>query len=252
MNRTLSSPASSQIVPPMQDVKWLNRQEFSLPVEDAIASAGHSCFAPIHYEPGYAYPLIVWLHGNQSNEDELPQVMPLISSRNYVAIAPRGSRRVDHVPRAYTWNDSPTGIAEAADRVADCLSIARDRYNIHPDRIFVAGHSVGGTMAHRLALELPDQFAGAISLGGRVPRGSRILKHFNRLRKQPLLLSISPTEGVYSVDDAMSDLRFVHSAGLSLSLRIYPDGDELTTEMLKDMNSWIMDQFCSTESALAS
>ena len=36
-------------------------------------------FAPIHYEPGYAYPLVVWLHGEGSSERELRQVMPRVS-----------------------------------------------------------------------------------------------------------------------------------------------------------------------------
>ena len=28
-------------------------------------------FAPMHYEPGYAYPLIVWLHGPGGDERQL-------------------------------------------------------------------------------------------------------------------------------------------------------------------------------------
>ena len=206
----------------------------------------------MHYEAGYSYPLIVWLHGNQSNEDELPQVMPLVSTRNFVGIAPRGSNAVSDVPGAYTWDSSPAGIAEAADRVEDCIALVQDRWNINPDRIFVAGHSVGGTMAYRLGLEFPERFAGAISLGGRVPRGSRVLKNINRIRKLPLLLSVSPTENGYSTEHALSDLRFLHSAGTTLSLRLYPEGDELTTEMFKDMNCWVMEQFCVSSSAATS
>ena len=46
-------------------------------------------FVPLHYEPNYAYPLIVWLHGAQDDERQLKRVMPFISLRNYVAVAPR-------------------------------------------------------------------------------------------------------------------------------------------------------------------
>jgi len=206
----------------------------------------------MHYEAGYAYPLIVWLHGPQSNEDELRQVMPMISVRNHVAIAPRGTRQVADVRGAFGWGDSADDIAEAGDRVQDCIAIAQERFNIHPDRIFVAGYSAGGTMAHRLGMEFPRQFAGAISLGGRVPRGSRLLKNINQARQMPLLLSVSPTTEKYSTEQVMDDLRLLHSAGLSLSLRLYPDGDELTTVMFSDLNHWVMEQFCPTSAASAS
>lgn len=244
MNRTLNSLTSSQVTP-SSTPSWLDRRELAFPVEQPSSTAAHSCFAPMHYESGYAYPLLVWLHGPSSNEDELPQVMPLISTRNHVAVAPRGTRHVDGVPGAYCWEDTPTGIIEANERVEACIAAAQKRFNVHPDRIFIAGHATGGTMAHRLGMEYPEQFAGAISLGGQVPRGSRLFKHLNRARKLPLLLSVSPEAEAYSTERVMGDLRFLHNAGLSLSLRLYPDGGDLTTVMFNDLDRWVMEQTCS-------
>lgn len=265
MNRTLSplkgSPLTgSQIVPSQDVANWFGRQEFALPDEQSVTATAHSCFAPMHYESGYAYPLIVWLHGPGSNEDELSQVMPLISTRNHVAIAPRGTQQVEGGFGLYSWDDSADGIAEAGERVADCIAIATERFNIHPDRIFIAGHSSGGTMAHRLGIEFPEQFAGAISLGGEVPRGSHLLKNINQARQLPLMLAVSPAEEndiesdptSYSIKRIMDDVRFLHCAGLSLSLQLYPEGDELTTLMFKDLNSWVMEHFCPTSTTTAS
>ncbi|MEM8944629.1 MAG: PHB depolymerase family esterase [Planctomycetota bacterium] len=252
MNRTLPPQSSSLVVPASRNANWFDRQQFAIPAEALNSTAAYSCFAPQNYESGYAYPLIVWLHGEQSNEDELPQVMPLVSTRNFVAIAPRGPRRVQDVRGAYTWDDSADCIAEAADRVDACVAIARERFHIHLDRIFVAGHGAGGTMAHRLGLEFPDRFAGAISLGGHAPRGSRLFKNLHRAKKLPLLLCASPTDGIYSTEEVTSDLRFLHNAGLSLSLRLYPAGDSLTTVMFEDLNKWVMEQFCSSSTATAS
>lgn len=252
MNRTLLPQSSSQVLPNSDTSHWFERQEFSFPADPPLTSTAHSCFAPVHYEAGYAYPLIVWLHGPQSNEDELRQVMPLISTRNHVAIAPRGTRHVDGVPHAFSWGESVDDIAEAGERVQECIAIAKEKYNIHPERVFVAGHSDGGTMAHRLGMTYPEQFAGAISLGGRVPRGSRLLKNFNRARQLPLMQAVSPNQDVYSTEQVMDDLRFLHSAGLSLALRLYPDGDELTTTMFSDLNEWVMEQVCPSSVATAS
>ena len=47
----------------------------------------HALFAPLHYASGYAYPLIVWLHGSGSDERQLQRIMPLVSMQNYVAVA---------------------------------------------------------------------------------------------------------------------------------------------------------------------
>lgn len=268
MNRTLSpfqgsSLTNSQIVPSQDIANWFDRQEFALPAEQSVTAVAHSCFAPMHYQSGYAYPLIVWMHGPGSNEDELSQVMPLISTRNHVAIAPRGTHSAPRGTRpvkggfgSYHWEHSADAIAEAGERAADCIAIAKERFNIHPDRIFIAGHSTGGTMAHRLAIEFPEQFAGAISLGGEVPRGSHLLKNINQARQLPLMLAVSPAEESdvesYSINRVMDDLRFLHCAGLSLSLQLYPEGDELTTVMFKDLNTWVMEHFCPTNATTAS
>ena len=68
--------------------------------------APHATFAPIRYERGYAYPLVVWLHGALGNEQQLRRVMPLVSMRNYVAVAPRGTSG-DRVRRgAFSWRQT--------------------------------------------------------------------------------------------------------------------------------------------------
>ena len=33
-------------------------------------------FVPLHYEPNYAYPLLVWLHGPQDDQGQLKRIMP--------------------------------------------------------------------------------------------------------------------------------------------------------------------------------
>jgi phospholipase/carboxylesterase len=40
------------------------------------------------------------------------------------------------------------------------------------------------------------------------------------------------------------DLRLLHSAGFSLSLRQYPGEHDLTTVMLSDLDHWLMERVC--------
>lgn len=214
------------------------------PALDRTSYSGvYSCFLPIHYEAGYSYPLIVWLHGPDSNEDEVSQAMPHISVRNHVAIAPRGNRCIQHDEAKYCWGTSSSDAAEAVERVVECVGVAQQEFNIHPERIFLAGYASGGTLALRLALEYPELCAGVVSLGGPMPRGSRPLKRINDARKIPVMLGVSPSEQ-YPLDQVMDDLRLMHSAGFSIELRVHPEGDELTKQMLAEVNVWIMEQFC--------
>ena len=71
--------------------------ESAYQVESALFSTrvldfAHAWFLPLHYEHGYAYPLIVWLHGHGDDERQLRRIMPLLSMRNYLAVAPRDAR----------------------------------------------------------------------------------------------------------------------------------------------------------------
>lgn len=213
--------------------------------EKAPVVAAHASFTPIHYQQGYAYPLIVWLHGEQSDEQEVQRALPLVSARNFVAIGPRGNQHSESASNSYSWGQSPADTVDAAERVESCIALARQQFNVHPERVFLVGRGAGGTLALRLGLEYPELVAGAVSLGGPVPRGQRPLKRINAARKLPLMLAVSPNES-YPLEQVMSDLRLLHWAGFSLALRLHPAGDELTTTMLSDVNRWIMESFCPT------
>lgn len=212
----------------------------------------YATFSPIHYEESYAYPLVIWLHGNAGNEQELRRVVPRISMRNYVAIAPRGtdaarpgSPQADRRQSAFAWQQSDEGIEEAEARVFDCVSIATGRFNVHPQRIFLVGVGCGGTMAVRLAWSHPERFAGAASFGGALPEHNRPLRHVNALRRMPCFLATGRTSAAYPEPEVCRDLRLLHSAGCTVALRQYPCGDELTTAMLADLNRWMMEIVCN-------
>ncbi len=129
----------------------------------------YATFAPIHYESGYAYPLIVWLHDADSNEQELRQVMPLVSMRNYVAIAPRGTCAAKRCRGRFDWSQTGESIESAHSRIIDSVTVARERFNIHPNRIFLIGRGTGATMALRTAWSEPSQFAGVVAINGPLP-----------------------------------------------------------------------------------
>jgi phospholipase/carboxylesterase len=234
-----------------------------------------SLFAPIHYESNYAYPLIVWLHGANDDERQLKRIMPFISLRNYVAVSPRGTVAADMRPEVrkptdsvgpfagaaggdcsrggetgrcgYGWEQTEEHILRAEGRVLEAVEHAQQAMNISSRRIFLAGFGCGGTMAFRIALNLPDVFAGALSLGGPFPIGFNPLAQLVRARGLKLLLSTGRESRRYPPKRVCENLRLLYAAGMSISLRQYPCGDDLTTQMLGDIDRWIMEQLTTPE-----
>lgn len=217
---------------------WLN-----LPVRDA----SRALFVPLHYEPNYAYPLIVWLHGPGSDERELFEIMPQISRRNYAGVAPRGFRvrAEDSGEEIWGWSEAWEHVQEAQERVFRSVDLARRRLHIAPRGVFLAGLGAGGTMAFRVAMSYPDRFAGVLSLGGAFPVGQTPLSHWTQARNLTVFLAIGRVGHTYTPARACEDLRLFHAAGISVTLRQYPWAPLLTGQVLGDMDRWIMEQIAS-------
>lgn len=208
----------------------------------------HALFAPLHYERNYAYPLLVWLHAPGADERQLRRVMPQLSMRNYVAVAPRGTHVLDDDAdcggTGFAWAQHQDHIFLAERRVFDCVDVACRKFHVKRERVFLAGAGCGGTMALRLALANPGAFAGALSIGGELPRGLAPLAKINEARSLPLLLMAGLESGRYPQPRVNDDLRLLHSAGFAVTLRLYPFGDEIAPVMLGDVDRWLMQQIC--------
>lgn len=205
-------------------------------------SIEHSLFVPLHYEKNYAYPLVIWMHSDGDNQRQLKRIMPLLSLRNYVAVAPRGEALDFAEQGAAGWPQTEAAIGEAQWRVMQCIELARERCNLHVDRVFIGGYAEGGTMALRLALRMPHLFAGVFSLGGSLPQGHAPLVNVQNVRSLPVMLAHGNASHRYSTTQLCRDLRLIHAAGISAHVRQYPCADELTTQMLSDVNTWLMER----------
>jgi phospholipase/carboxylesterase len=244
-----SLPLSQRGVPPV--TFEIESGLFSTAQHDTI----HTVFAPLHYEPGYSYPLLVWLHGPLCDERQLLRIMPLVSLRNYVAVAPRG---VIVAPRggancppteevAYGWSHNERDLQQAEQRIFDSIDMIFRRFNIDRRRVFLAGFDTGGTMAFRVAMNHPYKFAGVLSLGGCLPTGGAPLSRLPEARQLAVFLAAGRRSTVYREQQVCDDLRLLHTAGMSITLRLYPCGHELSPQMLCDVDRWIIEQITASK-----
>lgn len=197
-------------------------------------------FLPVRYESRYRYPLVVWLHSDGYNEHQIGHVLPHISTRNYVGVGVRGSKALDAGGRRFAWSHTPAAIARCEDSIWQAVDEACQRYSIHRDRIFLAGYGEGGTMARRVALQRSSQFAGCVSLGGRLPRGGAVLSNLAAARELKNFWAVAMRSSGLTDDQFNDDIRLAADARLRLDVRRYTTDDEMVTEVLSDVNAWIM------------
>lgn len=251
MDRAHTTP-KPHASPPPQPHLWPRLEGGSF--HSALGDQVLTLFGPLHYEPRYAYPLIVWLHGPGADEQQLLRIMPMVSMRNYVAVAPRGLRlcAAGGLPaKGFAWPETEDGVCEAAARVFCAVRAASEKYHIARDRVFLAGFDSGGTMALRLAMGWAEQFAGVASFGGRFPQGGCPLVNLSRARRLAVFLAVGRRSQSYPTSRVCADLRLLHVAGMWVTLRQYPCDHELAPQMLGDMDRWIIEQITASNSSRA-
>ena len=212
----------------LEDVSWS-----SLP-------ANRTFFVPLHYTASYQYPLLIWFHSNGYNETQIDQVMPHISVRNHIGVGIRGTFATDSAGHRFQWRESPASVAAAHDSVVASIDECSERFNIHPQRIVLAGYGTGGTMAMRIAMREPERFAGVISMGGRFPQGS--IRNVSQLRERriPMLWQWGRMNPEFPRDGFKADFLSLMSIGGQVEVRQYPGDDEMDSVVLSDLNDWIM------------
>ncbi len=237
MNRMHSWPLGAVSASPF--TSRLDRALVDLPPS---RSPNCTLFVPHHYEPNFAYPLLVWLHGPGDDERQLQQIMPHVSLRNYVAVCPRGCSRPLPGEPGFRWAQTVQAIEEAEQRVLDSIDLACTRYRVAAEHVFLAGFQCGGTMALRIGLQHPKRFAGVASIGGPFPEGSAPLARLRQLRGLPLFIAQGRDSLEYPLQHSCAELHLFHAASLHVTLRQYPVADDLTTAMLADLNTWMMER----------
>src|SRR5688572_9895052 len=99
-------------------------------------------FLPTGYEPRYAYPLVVFFHGHGGNDEQIIRLAPRLSRRNFICISLRGSQPLDRHPDGrfdYSWGAEEGLDTLLEEYVLQAVDLTAQRYNIHRQRIYLAG-----------------------------------------------------------------------------------------------------------------
>ncbi len=114
----------------------------------------YSLRVPARLEPGRRYPMVVSLHG--SGQDDRAGVPPgAFPPEDWFVLAPKGRG----VSNCYSGDNAQVDVREALE---DVLA----RYPVDPERLVLAGFSMGGYGVYRTHVENPRRYKALVVLSG--------------------------------------------------------------------------------------
>jgi polyhydroxybutyrate depolymerase len=115
---------------------------------------------PRGYRTDRPAPLLVLLHGHGASGAQIERSTKMSAKADqegFIAVYPDGSGS------PHSWQVRDVAF------IAQLIQELRKEYSVDPNRIYVAGHSNGGTMAYRLGIELDTLVAGIGVSAGLLP-----------------------------------------------------------------------------------
>lgn len=224
---------------------WAASADGELPDSGPVAESDWpvAIFVPERYEERYAYPLIIWFHGNDASEDQLEDVMMAVSQQNYCGLALRANRLGD-LMGGYRWNISGAqfGSVPFSDLLRTTTCRLRRAFHIHSERIFLAGSGSGADAALQMLARHPDWFAGTILLDPDGDPEALKAERLTALRGKPLLQTISRRTSNEQLARNVESVRLLRSAGASVQIELTDQVTDPTSPDVRFLDQWIMDQ----------
>jgi phospholipase/carboxylesterase len=190
---------------------------------DALPRDLPDLFVPDHYEPNYAYPLLVWLETSPVATGRLNRRMRQISDRNYFGAS-------------IVINDAD----QIEEQLHDTFIRLRRTYHLNTERVYLLGYGAAGTQALVTGLGRPEWFAGIAAVSSTWPEAPRLLSQFDALRGKCVLLGASESDRAALLADVAFSARLLWSAGVHVTSFTISCGSEPHGALFREIDRWVM------------
>ncbi|HXY37532.1 MAG TPA: PHB depolymerase family esterase [Planctomycetaceae bacterium] len=179
-------------------------------------------YVPSKYDKSKKYPLITLLHGAGGDEnnffDRYEGRWPkLAQERGFIIVAVNGRGPLSGYQKA-----------NGAERdVLDVTDLVEKNYNIDPNRVYLAGHSMGAAGTWLIGLTHRDRFAALAPIAG--SRMSGLLESALKSGpKIPLMIVAGAKDALVPVAGCRAAAKKAKELGYDVKYLEYPDGDHIS------------------------
>ncbi len=206
----------------------------SVVYENVGVEMEYQMYVPTTYDGSTAYPLMVLLHGLGSNPGGVIRyqgLTDLAEERGYIVAAPMGynsrgwygSRGTSRASNRGDDANDPANLGDLSELdVMNVLAMTLEGYNIDRDRIYLAGHSMGGGGTWHLGIKYPDIWAG---LGPVAPAIYTSPDALSAITHIPVIIIQGDEDRLVNVDIARRWVAQMQELGMTHQYVEIPGGD---------------------------
>ena len=181
------------------------------------------------------YPLVVWLHGRSGDVmtgEEPWQANVFSSDENFrkrpcFIIAPQN-------PDQLGWNGAK------ADGVVEIVEELLKNLPIDPDRVYLAGYSMGGYGTFHILAQEPKLFAAGVPIAGGGNPGTA-----SNFKKVPVWVFHGAKDPTVPVSQSQGMVEALKKERAEVKYTEYPDGDHGVVDQAlktKELHEWLFEQ----------
>ncbi|MGA9703140.1 alpha/beta hydrolase [Pseudomonas sp.] len=193
-------------------------------------------------------PLVIFLHGFGSNEedlfgikDALPSTWTYLSARAPMPVDPHGFRWFTKTLDDADYNGETADLQRSAALIADFVTQATAKYHTQPDRVFLVGFSQGAIMSYEVGLRQPQRVRGIAALSGSVlPVLKAELKPDERLNKLAIFIGHGTLDQALPYASATRANEVLTGLGLKPEFHGYRGMNHTVSEAeVEDLKAWL-------------
>ena len=193
-------------------------------------------------------PLVIFLHGFGSNEedlfgikDALPSTWTYLSARAPMPVDAQGFRWFTKTPGDGDYDGMTDDLQSSARLIKAFVAKATVKYHTQPDRVFLVGFSQGAIMSYEVALRDPELVRGIAALRGSVlPVLKAQLKPDERLGQLAIFIGHGTLDQALPYASATRANEVLSGLGLKPQFHTYPGMNHtISAAEVQDLKAWL-------------
>ncbi|GAB5341635.1 alpha/beta hydrolase [Pseudomonas fluorescens] len=193
-------------------------------------------------------PLVIFLHGFGSNEqdlfgikDALPSTWTYLSARAPMPVDANGYRWFTKTSGDAEYNGETADLQRSAKLIEDFVGKATAKYHTQSDRVFLVGFSQGAIMSYEVGLRQPALVRGIAALSGSIlPVLTAELKPNESLGKLAIFIGHGTLDQALPYGSATRANEVLVGLGLKPEFHGYPGMPHtVSAAEVQDLKAWL-------------